>query len=62
MKPFTALAVILLLAIAIGHLLRVMYSWHVTLAGRLVPMWVSVVAIVVATTLAGLVWREQHRP
>ena len=41
---------------------RIVNGWQVTIAGRVVPMWASVVGIVVPAALAALVWQEQRRP
>jgi hypothetical protein len=62
MKPATAVAAVLLLLIAVAHVLRLIYGWQVTVADRLVPMWVSGVGLVIAATLAVLLWREARRP
>jgi len=61
MKPFTSAAAIVLLAVAVAHALRVFYGWQVTAADRVIPMWVSGVAAVVAGVLAVLVWRENRK-
>lgn len=62
MKPATTVAAVLLLLIAVAHVLRLIYGWQVTVADRLVPMWVSGVGLVIAATLAVLLWREARRP
>jgi chromate transport protein ChrA len=61
MKPFTSAAAIVLLAVSVAHVLRLLYGWQVTAADRVVPMWVSGVAAVVAGILAVMVWRENRR-
>ena len=60
MKPFTKITVLLLALFGIVHLLRLIGSWPVTVNGAAMPMWASVVALVVSWGLAALVWRE-HR-
>ncbi len=40
MKPFTALAVVLLALIAFGHLLRVLAGWELVIAQRACPLGV----------------------
>jgi hypothetical protein len=62
MKPATAVAAALLLVVAVVHALRLIYGWQVSVAERLVPMWASVVGLVIAATLAILLWREARRP
>jgi hypothetical protein len=57
-KPFTTVAVILFALIAVLHVLRVVYSWEVTIGNINIPMWASVLAAVVAALLAFMVKRE----
>jgi uncharacterized protein (DUF697 family) len=61
MKPFTSATAIVLLAVSVAHVLRLLYGWQVTAADRVVPMWVSGVAAVVAGILAVMVWRENRK-
>jgi hypothetical protein len=42
------------------QLLRVVLGWEVTVNGILIPLWASVIACVVAATLAFMLWRETH--
>lgn len=58
MKPFTATAVVLFGLIAIVHLLRLFTGWQVTVAGFVIPVWVSLPGLIVAAGLALMVWRE----
>ena len=60
MKPATRVAVLLLGAIAIAHVLRVVYAVEVTADGISIPIWVSWLGILVPGALAVGVWRE-HR-
>ena len=62
MKPATTVAAVLLMLIAVAHVLRLIYGWQLTVADRLVPMWVSGVGLVIAASLAVLLWREARRP
>jgi len=59
MKPFTSLAALILVLFGLVHLMRLIVGWPVTVNGMAVPMWVSVVALISAWVLAGLVWRER---
>ena len=61
MKPFTTIAVVVFSLVALLQLLRVAMGWDVTVNGFAIPLWFSVVACVVAGTLAGMVWREARR-
>ena len=58
MKPFTAVAVVVFSLVALLQLLRVALGWEVTVNGILIPLWASVVACVVAATLAFMLSRE----
>ncbi|OLB23249.1 MAG: hypothetical protein AUH95_03440 [Nitrospirae bacterium 13_2_20CM_2_63_8] len=58
MKPFTTIAIVIFSLVAVLHVLRLMFRWEVVINGLVMPMWVSVVGIIVAGGLALLVWRE----
>ena len=51
-KTFSLAAGLIFLLIAVMHVLRLALKWEVVLNGWSVPMWVSVVAIVIAACLA----------
>ena len=61
MKPFTTIAVVVFLLVALLQLLRVISGWEVTVNGIAIPMWASVVAFVVAAALATMLWREAQQ-
>jgi hypothetical protein len=61
MKPFTSLAIVLFSLIALMQILRVTLGWVVTVNGLVVPLWASVIAALVAATLALMIWRENRR-
>jgi hypothetical protein len=58
MKPFTRVAIVVFSLVALLQLLRVALGWEVTVGGIVIPPWASVVAFVVALTLAFMLWRE----
>jgi hypothetical protein len=60
-KPFTTLASIVFTLVAIVQLLRVALGWIVTIDGYDIPRWVSVVAFLIAATLAVMVRREARK-
>ena len=60
MKPFTTIAVFVFMLIALMQVLRVVLGWEVTVNGLSIPPWASVIAIVVAATLAFKIWREMR--
>lgn len=47
--------------VALVHLLRVAYGWVVNVAGGDIPMWASVVGLVIAGVLAAGLWWESRR-
>jgi len=61
MKPFTAIATLVFLLIAILQLLRFTLRWEVTVNGVTVPVWLSGIAFVIMAGLAVMVWREARR-
>ena len=60
MKPFTTVAVIVFLVVAVVQLVRVIEGWVVTIDGFHLPIWGSLVACAVAVLLAVMVWRENR--
>ncbi len=61
MKPFTALAAVLLALIAAVQLVRLVFRWEVTVHGVIVPLWPSGLAVLIAGGLAVMLWREMRR-
>jgi len=51
-KAFSLVAGLIFLLVAVAHLLRLLLRWGVILNGWTVPMWVSLIAFVVAAFLA----------
>ncbi len=60
MKPFTMLAVIVFIFVAVVQLLRAFLGWEVIIAGFAVPVWLSFIVGPIAAVLAVMVWRENH--
>jgi hypothetical protein len=58
MKPFTTAALVIFALVAIVHALRLLLGWNITLNGTEIPMWVSIVALVISAGLAVGLWRE----
>jgi hypothetical protein len=59
MKPAPLIAVILFSLVAIAHALRLVLQIEVTAGGAVVPMWVSVLGVLVPGGVALMLWREQ---
>jgi hypothetical protein len=60
-NTFPPLAGAIFLIVAVAHALRLVFKWEVVVAGWLVPMWVSAVALVIATYLAYVGLRRESR-
>ena len=60
-KPFTLIAAFIFGVVALIQLLRVIYGWAVTIVGADVPVWGSVVALVIAGVLAAGLWWESRK-
>lgn len=60
MKPGTTAAMILLACIAIIHAWRVAMEVPVTVGTTAIPLWASVVGMLIAGTLSVLLWRESR--
>ena len=58
MKPFTTIAVAVFALIAVVHLFRLFAGWEVVVTGFVIPVWWSVLGLVIAGGLALMVWRE----
>jgi hypothetical protein len=60
MKPFTTVAVVIFVLVALLQLLRVALGWEITVNGIAIPLWASVIACVVAAVLAYMLRRESR--
>ncbi len=60
-RPFTVIAIVVLGLAALAHLLRLLLGWYVVVAGVSIPMWISVLGLVVAAGLATMLWRELRK-
>lgn len=60
MKPAVIVSIVFLLAVALIHLLRLLFAVDVTVAETVIPMWVSVVACIGTAALALWLWWEER--
>ncbi len=51
-KKYSLITGVFFLMIAVLHLLRLVFSWEAVIGGWTVPLWLSVVAFVIAGYLA----------
>jgi hypothetical protein len=61
MKSTTLMATVLLATVSLAHLLRLIFGLQVTVADRIIPMWASGVAFLIAGALAFMLWRGARR-
>lgn len=60
-KPFTLLAVLIFVLVAVAHLLRLVYGWEVTVNRVAIPAWASVLGLGIAGALAVMLWLESRK-
>jgi len=61
MKPATTLVTFLLIAVSVGHLVRLIFRIDIAVNGLYVPVWLSIFGFIVPLVLALLLWRENKR-
>jgi hypothetical protein len=61
-RTYTLTAAIVFLLIALGHLLRIVFGATFVIEGFSVPMWVSLLAVVVMAFLALQGFRLSRKP
>ena len=59
MKLATAATTVLLIVVSLAHAVRVLFVVPVTVAGAVIPLWISVVGTVVPAALAFGLWRAR---
>ena len=59
-RPGTAIAITLLLAVALAHLLRMIFLVPITAGTWHVPQWVSLLGVLLPLLAAGLLWLEKN--
>jgi hypothetical protein len=60
-KPFTAVAIVILSLMALLQLVRIILRWTVIVNGIAIPLWVSGIAVLVAGTCAVMLAREARQ-
>ena len=59
-KPFTTIAIVIFALVAALHVLRLIFGWEAVIDGLVIPMWASVVGLIIAGGLAVMLWRESR--
>jgi len=60
-KPFTMVAILVFALVSLLHLLRLVFGWEATINNAAVPMWASVLALVITGGLAAGLWWESRK-
>jgi len=58
MKLSSQLAILVFCLVALAHFLRLVFQVEILIGGETVPLWASVVGLVVPGALAVGLWRE----
>lgn len=57
-RPFTMIAALIFLAMALMHAYRLMTHFQVVFGSHVIPQWVSWIGIIVPAILAWGLWKE----
>jgi len=57
-RPAVLITAAILLIIGIAHLLRLFYQTNVTVGESVIPVWISLPALVIAVGLAAWLWYD----
>ena len=60
-RPFTLIAAIIFLVMALAHLLRLFTNFQIVLGSHDLPMWVSIAGLVIAGLMSWGLFREARR-
>jgi hypothetical protein len=60
-RPFTFIAAILFALMALAHAYRLVTHFQIMAGSHMLPMWLSIVAILVTAILAAGLFREARR-
>ena len=51
-RTFSLIAAAVFSLIALGHVIRLLFGWHVTVENMVVPLWISGIGLAIAGYLA----------
>lgn len=60
MKTGSFLAIVVFILVAVAHLVRLFSGTEVVIEGNVVPLWVSVIGVIVPGVIAWLLWKESR--
>jgi phosphate starvation-inducible membrane PsiE len=61
MKTGTFVAMVFLIAVAVAHILRILFHVEATVNGHNIPLWLSYAAVILTLVLAAAIWNEHRR-
>jgi len=59
MKPGSLLAMVLLLLVFVGHLVRLVFHIELVIGTMVMPMWLSALALMLSGATVLFLWRER---
>lgn len=62
MKSSVVFALVLLLLVAVGHIIRLIFSVELSIAGDPIALWWSAPAAILFGVAAFLLWRDSRTP
>ena len=57
---FTKIGALLFALIGVVHLVRVIYGWVVVFNGTTIPIWTSILGLIVAAIMSHGLWKESR--
>ncbi len=57
---YTTITVIVFALLSFVHLLRLVLGWNLSIAGTVLPMWASVLGLLILGGLALMLWLKTH--
>jgi hypothetical protein len=60
MKPGSLTAFVVMILVVVAHTLRLAAGMEILVDGEPLPMWLSVVGVVVPLFIAWMLWRERR--
>ena len=61
MKPFTKITALFLFLVALIHLVRLISGWEILVNGNAIPLWASVIGMIIPSFLAVMLYRESKK-
>ena len=59
MKPGSLTAFVVMILVVVAHMLRLVAGMEILVDGEPIPMWLSVLGVIVPGFIAWMLWRER---